>query len=66
MENKQKIDFIDSFIFNDGGRKAAGFKGKANDCVCRAISITTGLPYQEVYKRLADGNASLAIAATNN
>ena len=58
MENKQKIDFIDSFNYNDGGRKAAGFKGQANDCVCRAISITTGLPYREVYKRLADGNAS--------
>lgn len=37
------------FIYDDGGREAAGFKGKAGDCACRAISIATGLPYQQVY-----------------
>lgn len=46
-----------NFNFNDGGRKAAGFKGKAGDCVCRAIAIAAQLPYQEVYDRLAEGNA---------
>jgi hypothetical protein len=45
-------------VYNDGGRAAAGFKGSAGDCVCRAIAITTGLPYAEVYKVLADANAS--------
>jgi hypothetical protein len=40
------------FQFNDGGRKAAGFKGKAGDCVTRAIAIATGKPYQEVYDAL--------------
>jgi len=47
-----------NFTFNDGGRKAAGYKGNASDCVCRAIAIATDLPYQQVYDRLALGNAS--------
>lgn len=46
------------FQYNDGGRKAAGYKGTAGDCVCRAISIASELPYAEVYTRLADGNGS--------
>lgn len=37
------------FIYNDGGRAAAGFKGTADDCVCRAIAIATERPYKEVY-----------------
>ena len=45
------------FSFDDGGRLAAGYKGEARDCVCRAICITTGLPYQKVYDVLADHNA---------
>jgi hypothetical protein len=46
------------FIFNDGGRAKAGFKGKASDCVCRSIAIATGKPYQEIYDVLADMNES--------
>lgn len=46
------------FQFNDGGRAAAGYKGNTGDCVCRAICIVTGLPYQQVYDRLARGNES--------
>lgn len=46
------------FNYNDGGRAAAGYKGKAGDCVCRAICIATGLPYTHVYERLANGNAT--------
>lgn len=37
------------FVYNDGGRAAAGFKGDACDCVCRAIAIATERPYKEVY-----------------
>lgn len=37
------------FKYNDGGREAAGYKGKTNDCVCRAIAIAAQLPYKEVY-----------------
>lgn len=45
------------YVYHDGGRAAAGFKGKrASDCVARAIAIATGLPYREVYDRLAEGN----------
>jgi hypothetical protein len=40
------------FIKDDGGRAAAGFKGKAGDCACRAIAIATGRPYREVYDAL--------------
>ena len=49
---------ITTFTYNDGGREAAGFKGSAGDCVCRAVAIAAQLPYQEVYNRLAEGNAS--------
>ena len=42
------------FVFHDGGRKAAGFKGgPTGDCVARAIAIAADLPYREVYNRLA-------------
>lgn len=38
-----------NFVYDDGGRKAYGFHGKAKgDCVCRAIAIATGRPYPEV------------------
>jgi hypothetical protein len=46
------------FIYNDGGRAAAGYKGHTGDCVARAIAIASGLPYQQVYDRLAEGNAT--------
>ena len=37
---------------NDGGRAAAGYKGKAGDCVVRSIAIVTKLPYQKIYDDL--------------
>lgn len=40
------------YVFDDGGRRAAGYKGSAGDCVTRAIAIATGLPYQQVYDDL--------------
>jgi hypothetical protein len=39
-------------VFNDGGRAAAGYKGRAGDCVTRASAIATGKPYQEVYEAM--------------
>lgn len=39
-------------VLNDGGREAAGYRGKTGDCVCRTIAIATGRPYQEVYDAL--------------
>jgi hypothetical protein len=41
--------------YNDGGREAAGFKGKADDCVVRAIAIATGIDYKQVYNDLQSG-----------
>jgi hypothetical protein len=40
------------FVYNDGGRKAAGFRGVADDCVVRAIAIATEIPYRKVYHEL--------------
>lgn len=40
------------WIYNDGGRKAAGYRGTARDCVVRAIAIATGVGYQTVYEGL--------------
>ena len=41
-----------TFAYHDGGRKDAGYQGKAGDCVTRSIAIATGLPYQQVYDDL--------------
>ena len=40
------------FVFHDGGRAAAGYKGSTGDCVTRSIAIATGKPYQDVYDAL--------------
>lgn len=40
------------FIYNDGGREQAGYKGSAGDCVCRAVAIVTRKPYLDVYNAL--------------
>ena len=40
------------FVFHDGGRAAAGYKGKTGDCVTRSIAIATGKSYGEVYDAL--------------
>lgn len=51
---KDGIDFEHDqrFIFNDGGRKDAGYKGSTGDCVTRSIAIITNKPYKEVYNAL--------------
>ena len=41
---------------NDGGRAAAGYKGKAGDCVVRSIAIVTNIPYQTIYSDLYEEN----------
>jgi len=41
------------WVFDDGGRAAAGFRGEARDCVARAWSIALERPYAEVYDELA-------------
>ena len=46
---------------NDGGRSAAGYKGKAGDCVVRSIAIVTGMNYQKVYQDLYNANEKFRI-----
>lgn len=45
-----------NFVYNDGGRSEAGFKGTTGDCVTRAISIATERDYSTVYKELTAYN----------
>jgi len=46
------------YSYNDGGRKDAGFKGIAGDCVTRSIAIASGVPYIDVYQALSKGMGS--------
>lgn len=37
------------YIWHDGGRATAGFRGMTSDCVIRSIAIITERPYSAVY-----------------
>jgi hypothetical protein len=41
-------------VINDGGRAVAEYKGRTGDCGCRAVSIATGRPYQEIYDAIIE------------
>ena len=41
------------WIYDDGGRAAAGFRGTCGDCVVRAIAIATEASYGEVYAAIS-------------
>jgi hypothetical protein len=41
-----------NWTYDDGGRAAAGFRGKTGDCGVRAVAIATGRPYADVYDAL--------------
>jgi len=41
--------------FDDGGRAAGGFDGRARGCVTRSIAIAAGLLYRDVYEALSAG-----------
>ena len=43
---------MSEWIYNDGGREAAGYKGSTGDCVVRAVAIASGLSYGEVYAQV--------------
>jgi hypothetical protein len=40
------------WIYDDGGRAAAGYVGRTGDCVTRAIAIATHRSYQQVYDEI--------------
>jgi len=44
------------YIYNDGGRSAAGYKGVAGDCGARAMAIALQLDYKTAYNELAQAN----------
>jgi hypothetical protein len=37
------------WVYDDGGRAAAGFRGRTGDCVVRAVAIASQQPYAAVY-----------------
>ena len=43
-----------TYLFNDGGRVAAGFPAEGGDCVARAVAVASGRAYREVHKALSD------------
>lgn len=47
-----------TWVYDDGGRAKAGFRGEASDCVCRSVAIATGRPYQEVYDLINEFSAN--------
>tara|TARA_B110000444_G_scaffold245843_1_gene266772 strand:- start:479 stop:931 length:453 start_codon:yes stop_codon:yes gene_type:complete len=46
---------------DDGGRAAAGYKGKAGDCVIRSLAIVTNYSYQKIYDDLYKANQEFRI-----
>lgn len=40
-----------TFVFNDGGRRAAGYSEPADDCAVRAMAIVTGKSYLSLYEK---------------
>jgi hypothetical protein len=52
-----------TFTYNDGGRSSAGYRGKAGDCVTRAIAIAAEQDYETVYRELKTRNEVFALAS---
>jgi hypothetical protein len=48
-----------SYVWSDGGRAEAGYKGATGDCGARALAIAMEIPYKRAYKILA-GAAKIA------
>ena len=59
MSGPENARGVTRFTYSDGGRAAAGFKGEAGDCVCRAVAIAAGRPYDVVYRELSEINARM-------
>ena len=59
MEARKNI----GYIYDDGGRADAGFKGMAGDCVTRALAILVEHPYGKTYDALAEANANSTVGS---
>ena len=54
------------YRYDDGGREAAGYRGRIGDCVVRAIAICTGEDYRAVYLTMAEHMKRNGHAASGN
>ena len=54
------------YRYDDGGRAAAGYRGKTGDCVVRAIAICAREEYLAVYRTMAQHMKSNGYAASGN
>ncbi|MDE2802240.1 MAG: hypothetical protein OXK21_05110 [Chloroflexota bacterium] len=54
------------YRYDDGGRAAAGYRGKTGDCVVRAIAICADDDYRAVYLTMAEHMKSNGYAASGN
>jgi hypothetical protein len=43
-----------TWVYNDGGRAEAGYKGTARDCSVRAIAIVLDIAYKVIYEDLRE------------
>ena len=55
-----------NYRYDDGGRAAAGYRGKTGDCVVRAIAIYGGEDYLAVYRTMAEHMKRNGYAASGN
>ena len=51
-----------TYKFNDGGRLAAGYKGKVGDCAARALAIALSIDYKNAYNEIALANKEFGFA----
>ena len=54
------------YRYDDGGRAAAGYRGKTGDCVVRAIAICAREDYRAVYRTMAEHMKGNGYAASGN
>lgn len=47
------------WVFDDGGREAAGYRGMAGDCVVRAYAIVTRTHYADAYRLFANAQGGV-------
>jgi hypothetical protein len=60
--SRNKKESIMAYIYNDGGRSAAGYKGTAGDCGARALAIVSGHDYKTAYNLIAAENNNMGFA----
>ena len=54
------------YQYDDGGREAAGYRGRTGDCVVRAIAVCARQDYRAVYLTMAEQMKRNGYAASGN